>query len=347
MATSDETVLITGASGAVGSGVVRKVLEAGYNTRLTVRDEKQIDWLKQVFKPEERVSFVVVPDLLKSGAFDEVVKGVQYVIHTASPIPKPDLERPWKENYIDPAVKSTLEVLESALKEPKIKKVVITSSCISFCPMNRAELGDSRTVNETLGNPPIDENAEFGVPFFAYHASKVASDAATWSFHDTRNPHYAIISIHPDFVYGPHYALKSVKHMDEQHTTSGILWREYNGIQGLLRYQDVDHSVHVDDVGDAHVKALDDKHKDGEKFILSAGEFKWDDLLAYAQNKYPEKNFKLDEIPEAKKPLAEMLYFRMDSSKAERELGIKFKDIYRQFDDLVAHMQTLPAEHEV
>ncbi|KAF3922260.1 Dihydroflavonol-4-reductase [Dactylellina cionopaga] len=345
MAPADETILITGASGFVGSGVVLRVLKDGYKVVLTVRNADQIPWLKQVFGHEDKVKPVVVEDFLKPGAFDEVVKGVDYVIHTASPIPKPELLHPWKENYIDPAVKPTIELLTAATKEPKIKKVVITSSCISFVPMDRSLLGESRTASEASGNPKIDESfadTEFGFPFGAYHGSKIAGDVATWKFHDEKKPHYAIVTIHPDFVYGPIPVLKSLKSLDDHHTTSAITWREYNGIDGLLRYQDVDHSVHIDDVADAHVKVLDDKIKDGEQYLLSAGEFKWDDLLEYAKKNYPEMGFKLNEIPDWKNGWSAM-YFRLDGSKAEKELGIKYKDIYKQFDDMVAAMKKLGA----
>ncbi|KAK6522450.1 hypothetical protein TWF281_003011 [Arthrobotrys megalospora] len=349
MAPADQTILITGASGFVGSGVVLRVLKEGYKVRLTIRNPDQEAWLKKVFGHEDQVSFVVVPDFVKPGAFDEVVKDVDFVIHTSSPIPAPSLGPPWKENYIIPAVQPTVAILEAATKQPRIKKVVITSSCVSFIPQDRSLLGESRTASEQNGNPNVGKledfaETDFGHPFGAYCGAKLAADLATWEFHDTKKPHYAIVSIHPDFVYGALPTLKSVKDMDNYHTTTCILWREYNGIDGLLRFQDVDHSVHIDDVGEAHVKVLDDRIKDGERFLLSSGEFKWDDLLKHAQEKYPEMGFKLNTIPSWKDGWSAM-YYKLDASKAERELGIKYKDIYEQFDHLVDHMKTLPKDH--
>ncbi|KAK6502722.1 hypothetical protein TWF506_003297 [Arthrobotrys conoides] len=348
MAPADQTILITGASGFVGSGIVLGILKAGYKVRLTIRDPAQEEWLKKVFGHEGQVTFVVVPDFLKAGVFDEVVKGVDFVVHTASPIPTPELLQPWKENYIDPAVIPTQSLLESATKESKIKKVVITSSCISFVPLDRSLLGETRTASEKTGNPSVGPLAEFskvdfGFPFGAYHASKIAGDLATWEFHSSKKPHYSIVSIHPDFVYGAIPVLKSVKDIENHHTTAAILWREYNGIDGLLRFQDIDHSVHIDNVAEAHVRALSDDVKDGERFLLSAGEFKWDDLLKHAQEKYPELGFKLNTIPSWKDGWS-ATYFKLDASKAEKELGIKYKDIYQQFDDLVDHIKTLPKE---
>ncbi|KAF3932388.1 Dihydroflavonol-4-reductase [Dactylella cylindrospora] len=330
MAPSDYLVLITGASGFVGSGVTLAVLNAGYKVRLTVRTESQIAWLKQVFKHEDQVSWIVVPDFLKSGAFDEAVKGVDYVIHTASPIPKPGLND-WRTDYIDPAVIGTEVMLYSALTEPKVKKVVVTSSCISFVPMDRSKL-EGKPVNETMGLPHIDVS-EIHYPFAAYHASKNRADIATVKFREEKRPPFAIVTIHPDYVYGAMPILKDSREIMAHDTTAAILWREYNGIQGLLRFQEKDHSVHIDDVAAAHVKVLDDSIKDGEKYLLSSGEFKWDDLLEYAQKEYPNMVFKLDAIPDWKAGFA-ATYVTIDGSKAEKELGIKYKDIYQQFKDL-------------
>lgn len=64
-------------------------------------------------------------DLLKEGEFDDVVKGADFVLHTASPF-FTETSDPQKD-LIDPAVKGTTTVLHSAGKAG-IKRVVLTSS---------------------------------------------------------------------------------------------------------------------------------------------------------------------------------------------------------------------------
>lgn len=54
--------------------------------------------------------------------------GVDYVLHTASPVPNGSEKTPF--DVIDPAIKGTVGLLESALKEPRVKHVVYTSSCV-------------------------------------------------------------------------------------------------------------------------------------------------------------------------------------------------------------------------
>ena len=53
--------------------------------------------------------------------------------------------------------------------------------------------------------------------------------------------------------------------------------------------------------------------------------------------------FKLNPIPSWKDGWS-ATYYRLDASKAEKELGIKFKGIEQQFDDLVDQMKSLPKE---
>jgi dihydroflavonol-4-reductase len=66
-------------------------------------------------------------DLLVEGSFDCAVQDCDYVLHTASPciVNVKDPQR----KLVDPAVNGTRFVLDSCKKVPRIKKVVVTSSC--------------------------------------------------------------------------------------------------------------------------------------------------------------------------------------------------------------------------
>jgi uncharacterized protein YbjT (DUF2867 family) len=103
------TVLVTGASGFVAVWIVRDLLERGFNVRGTVRDAKKGEYLKKVFKSyadSGKFEFVIVGDMIEvnyfprssqsitrakhafyiqPGSFDEAIKGVDAIAHTASP----------------------------------------------------------------------------------------------------------------------------------------------------------------------------------------------------------------------------------------------------------------------
>ena len=83
---SPAKVLITGANGYLGVWVVKKYLEAGYSVRGTVRSLSKSEFLRDRFSDYgDRFELAVVEDITKDGAFDEAVRGVDAIAHTASP----------------------------------------------------------------------------------------------------------------------------------------------------------------------------------------------------------------------------------------------------------------------
>jgi nucleoside-diphosphate-sugar epimerase len=129
---SKSTVFITGATGFIGARITAFALRAGYNVKLSVRREAQIDSLRRAFGDfSGDLDFVVIPDYTKTEAFDTALQGVDHVIHVASPLPNQN------EDLLTPAVKGTTSVLEAASRVPSIKKVVITASVASLIPLGK------------------------------------------------------------------------------------------------------------------------------------------------------------------------------------------------------------------
>lgn len=60
------------------------------------------------------------------GSFDDAIMGCHGVFHTASPVIKPTSDP--KAEILDPAMKGTLNVLQSCKKNPALRRVVLTSS---------------------------------------------------------------------------------------------------------------------------------------------------------------------------------------------------------------------------
>lgn len=88
---TDYPLQVTGVSGFLGFRILAFALEAGYRVRGVVRRQAQIDTIKAAPSAQpylDNLEFVVIPDLLKEGAFDEALEGVTYILHCASPIPR-------------------------------------------------------------------------------------------------------------------------------------------------------------------------------------------------------------------------------------------------------------------
>jgi nucleoside-diphosphate-sugar epimerase len=84
-----ELVLVTGGSGYIAGWCIAELLSRGYEVRTTVRDPGRersvVNAVSSVASPAERLSFAVA-DLTADDGWDAAVKGVDYVLHVASPL---------------------------------------------------------------------------------------------------------------------------------------------------------------------------------------------------------------------------------------------------------------------
>jgi len=78
-------VLVTGTNGYLAVWTVKKYLEAGYSVRGTVRSLSKSAFLEEQFGEYGEHLELVVEDITKDNAFEEAVKGVDAITHTASP----------------------------------------------------------------------------------------------------------------------------------------------------------------------------------------------------------------------------------------------------------------------
>lgn len=86
---SKPLVLITGATGHLGFRTLVITLENGYRARVALRRLEQAEKIKKTTSIQpylESIEFVHVPDITASEAYVEAIKGVDFVLHIASPI---------------------------------------------------------------------------------------------------------------------------------------------------------------------------------------------------------------------------------------------------------------------
>lgn len=105
-------VMVTGATGYLGSWVTKGLLDAGITVRAAVRDPQNTNKVAHLNRMAEQTPGTLrlfAGDLLQPGSYDEAMEGCAIVIHTASPIlhstddPQHDL--------IEPALEGTRNVL--------------------------------------------------------------------------------------------------------------------------------------------------------------------------------------------------------------------------------------------
>ena len=190
-----KTVCVTGASGFIGTHVVRELLSRGHRVRATVRDAKdegKTDHLRALEGASERLQ-IFSANLLDEGAFDEPVSGSDWVCHVAAAVTfgADDPQR----DIVDPAVKGTANVLAAIDKAPSVKRVGLTSSVAAVGSTGRRE-GHTFTEDDWNDDATVDSNP--------YGLAKVTSERAVWSHREARpeGERYDLTVVNPSLVLG-------------------------------------------------------------------------------------------------------------------------------------------------
>ncbi|KAL2607466.1 hypothetical protein R1flu_026039 [Riccia fluitans] len=100
----------------------------GWSSTLMGSNSTKTKHLRDLPGAEERLELVGA-DLLVEGSFDAAVEGCVGVFHTASPVVFPGVD-PYVD-MVEPAIKGTINVLNSCVKAG-VKKEVLTSSSSAF-----------------------------------------------------------------------------------------------------------------------------------------------------------------------------------------------------------------------
>ncbi|KAH8817369.1 hypothetical protein F5884DRAFT_248765 [Xylogone sp. PMI_703] len=325
---SGDLVLLTGATGFIGFRVLALLLRAGYKVRTAVRNAagfEKIKALKSTAPYQSQMESIIVPDITAPGAYDEAVKGVKYVLHVASPFASPDLfNGDYETSYIQPAVKGTVGMLDSAIKAKSIERVIITASILSIASFGLA--GSDVVVDE------YHRSATSEGPFpnwvVAYAASKARAFEATKQWVDEHKPSFELINIEPVFVIG----------RDETATDPTSLLKGANAIvMGPLLGHPSDSPypgvpVHVDDVAMMHVRSLENTIPGNQDYLACSHPIQgveWAEAFDIIKKHYPKECsdgiFKVDTT---ERPQTWRL--RVDSSKAEKTFGFTFKSFEEQ-----------------
>lgn len=189
-------ILVTGTSGFIAGHIVNEALKIGYRVRGTVRSEDKAKWTQELFKSPDYET-AIVPNMAVDGAFDEAVKGVDAIIHTASVMTR----SPNPNEVIPDVVAGATNILKSAATEPSVKRFVFTSSSTAATlpkPGKKFQI-DASTWNDEAVElawkpPPYDPSRTFTV----YAASKTQAERAVWKFVQENNPHFVVNAVNPN-----------------------------------------------------------------------------------------------------------------------------------------------------
>ncbi|KAH7391996.1 hypothetical protein DE146DRAFT_661384 [Phaeosphaeria sp. MPI-PUGE-AT-0046c] len=333
-------VLITGGSGHIGGRVIIDALEAGYSVRAAVRNQEKADAILGMpsivaLRPEDRLSFVIVPDLLADGAYTDAMQDAIGVIHIASPIMHGHRGgESYTKTLIEPAVKGTLNILEAAKKAGSVRRVVITSSVVAIVSWEDFTSGKSggTTFNEKSRTKFAPE--PYGSTFEAYSASKVAAqnEAEIWLDAQQGRIEFDVVHIFSALVLGKNEMMKTVE--DTYRGTNGYLVAPLTGKDAGPTPGP---SVHLRDVAFAHVKSLDLRVPGNQGYLLvSRGEggSPWNTAFDIARRDFAGA---VDTGTLVGRGNIDVVPVNFDASRSEEALGFQYRSFEEQVRDVLGH----------
>jgi dihydroflavonol-4-reductase len=321
-----KTVLLTGASGYIGKHIALQLLNQGYSVRASVRSLSKSDEVRGAVLPhlidktklDSRLTFVEL-DLEKDAGWDAALKGVDVLMHTASPFP---IASPKDENeLIRPAVDGTLRALKAA-HNAGVHRVILTSSMAAIygcdLPAGKSEYDETlwTDVSHPIGRVP-------------YTKSKTLAEKAAWDYVKNSAPKIALTTINPVLVLGAP--------LDKNFGSSiSVVERILKGKDPMLpdiRFAIVD----VKDVALMHVAAITNDATKGERLLASSETYSFVQIAKVLKSIYPKGKVKTTQAPS---PLIKFLSLfdaeikavlpllgkpmAISGAKAKRVLGISF-----------------------
>ena len=246
--------LVTGATGFIGSAVVRRLLARHLKVRVLLRpssDRSNICGLDVN---------VVEGDLLCSASIRSAVKGCEGVFHVAADY------RLWTPSSTDMFmvnVDGTRCIIEAAI-EAQVPKIVYTSSV--------AVLGNDQN-NPSDEDTPVSYQEMIG----AYKKSKFRAEEAVQKLIEDRDA--PVVIVNPSTPIGPR---------DIKPTPTGRVILEA-ACGRVPAYVDTGLNVaHVDDVAEGHLLAFD-RGLIGERYVLGGDDMTLANILAVVASKMNRK----------------------------------------------------------
>jgi dihydroflavonol-4-reductase len=323
MSKSDR-VLVTGASGFIGSAVARKLAEEGFSVRALVRRSS----------PRAHIANLglefVEGDLRDAGSIRHAIAGSRYVLHVAADY------RLWARNpheIFASNVTGTRTLMQEALRAG-VERIVHTSSVCTL-----ALRPDGRPADETV---PLSEQQAIG----PYKQSKISAERLVEAM--VRHEGLPAVIVNPSAPIGPR---------DVRPTPTGRIVVEAASGRMPAFVDTGLNLVHVDDVAEGHIAALR-RGKIGERYILGGHNVLLSEMLRHVAQLVGRRPPKLripwySALPVAwaaealgrltgREPFVTLDGVRMSRqrmffspAKSERELGVRARPYMEGLEDAV------------
>lgn len=322
MNNNETKVLVTGASGFIGTHCVQVLLTNGYRVRGTVRDLNNKAKVEPVQKLDKHgLLELVEADLMDDTCWKKAVAGCDYVLHVASPFPIVS-----DESCIDTAVEGTMNVLKAIAADGNVRKLVLTSSCAAVNEGYKQDKVFDETSWSNLESDLVD----------CYIKSKTLAEKAAWDYIERlpEDKKFPMTVINPTLVFGPAY-------ITEQGASITLMRKFMNGEMPAAPPLNMP-IVDVRDVALAHFEAMRRPESDNERILVTNVPSMWFiDIARILREEFKGKGYWIPRFTapyffvrlyalfdaETKASLPRLCQeVKFDNSKVQRLLGMTMRD---------------------
>ena len=319
-------VFITGATGFIGTHVVKRLAKTEHKLVCLARPTSDVSEL------EKQGVTIIRGDVTDKDSLLKGMRGCKWVINLANLY---SFWEPDKQIFSDINIAGTRNVMECALETGVAKVVHISTAGIYGKPKD---------------SPFTEESPVGPVRFSEYFRTKYEGDLIAWELHEKKG--LPLLMIYPTAVLGPG---------DPKATGRYIQDLIHRRLPARVFEDSILTFVHVRDVAEAIVRALEKENNIGEKYLVGKHQLPWREinqmvseisgvalpkmrlpdfmvvlnakLLTFIANlikKPPMWAMAIDQMRTMKEG------FVIDGSKAERELGISYTPVRAALEEAIA-----------
>ena len=239
--------LVTGATGLLGSAIVKALLERDETVRILRRKSSKTDLLGPISEQVEHV----VGDVTDPVAVEEAMHGVTHVYHAAARV---GLEGPKHRDEMNRVNAGGTRVVVDAALHAGVQRLVHTSSIAALGRSDRPE-------------GVIDENTEW-VESPANTVYAISKHLAELEVYRGIAEGLDAVMVNPSMIFGVGRSGENTQRLVE-HVRDRRLPAIPTGGNGF---------VDVLDVAQGHLLAMD-RGRTGERYILSSQNLTWDEVI--------------------------------------------------------------------
>ncbi|KAF9872767.1 aldehyde reductase [Colletotrichum karsti] len=277
-------VVISGASGFIGSHVADQALAAGYKVRGTTRDVQKNQWIVDLFTEKYgkgTFELLAVPDMEAERAFDNAVDGALGFIHVAN-----DMTGSRDPAVAIPrAVNGALNALKSSAKAG-LKRFVFTSS--SFA-VTQPKPGKVFTLTEDSFNvEAVERCKQPGADGeTVYSASKVEAEWAISKWVEENKPSLVVNTVQPNANIGPLINAAKQGYPTSARWVKKLWDHDYDSLRGTPPQ----HYINVQDDARLHLVGLAHPGVRGERIFAIAAPVNLRGIVEILRKSFPQKKW--------------------------------------------------------